>query len=294
MKVDASLNFRGLFGDQQAPFIASPIHYEPLQKRSQLYNYEIREHLHSNLFQIFLITSGGGMLLSGGERIKIETPCILTIPSNTLHGFAFQSEVRGEVFTFSEQLFESWLQLDPALFSRFEQLQYLALEPASVSYQEVSEWKNKLIATLQSMDQLAQFTIPLLVQLLLIAIYRVEPREQSIFSTTDSRTLKHFKAYRVLLKQYGHKGKGVSYYAQALGITGVHLNRVCKTVVGQTALRVAHEYLINEALKYLHSTTYSVAEVAYFLGFKDPAHFSKLFKKIKGVPPGRFRKVGQS
>lgn len=294
MKESALLNFRGLFGDQQAPFTASPIHYEPLQMRSQLYNYEIREHLHANLMQLFLITSGGGMLLSAGRRIKIETPCILIIPTNTLHGFAFQSEVRGEVFTFSEQLFESWLPSNPVIFSHFEQLQHFAFKVESASYTEVLDWKKKLVAAIRSKDQVTSFTAPLLFQLLLIAVYRAEAGDTSIASATDSRTLQHFKAYRDLLKQHGHKGKGVNYYAQTLGITGVHLNRICKAVAGQTALKVAHEYVIDEASKYLHGTSYSVAEIADFLGFKDPAHFSKLFKKIKGVSPGRFRKANQS
>ncbi len=290
MKESALLNFRGLFGDQQAPLTASSIHYEPLQTRSQLYNYEISEHLHVDLMQLFWITSGGGMLLSAGRRIKIETPCILIIPTNTLHGFAFQSEVRGEVFTFSEQLFESWLSSNPVIFGHFEQLQYFAFKAESVSYKEVLDWKKKLVAAIRSEDQVASFTAPLLFQLLLIAVYRAEAGDKSLALTTDSRTLQHFKAYRVLLKRHGHKGKGVNYYAQNLGISGVHLNRICKTVVRQTALQVAHEYVIDEAGKYLYGTNYSVAEIAYFLGFKDPAHFSKLFKKIKGIPPGRFRK----
>ena len=41
----------------------------------------------------------------------------------------------------------------------------------------------------------------------------------------------------------------------------------------------------------LLNTSYSVSEIAYFLNFSDPAYFSRLFKKVVGVPPGEFRKT---
>ncbi|MFK7981139.1 MAG: AraC family transcriptional regulator, partial [Saprospiraceae bacterium] len=57
-------SFSGIFGDHEAPFKRYFLHHEPLQTRSALYNYEITEHLHTQLVQIFLITSGSGLLLS--------------------------------------------------------------------------------------------------------------------------------------------------------------------------------------------------------------------------------------
>lgn len=283
-------NFRGLFGDQEAPFAGLAVHYEPLQSRTQLYDYEISEHLHSDLVQLFLITTGGGLLLSTGKRIKIESPCVVFIPSNTLHGFAFQTEVQGEVFTVSAALFDEWVQRVVSIVGPMEELQYFNFTQALTIFSEVLEWKGKIIRALQTTTDDSQITVPLLFQLLLISLCQANANASLLPTRTGGRMLQHFKAYKALLKQQGHEGRTINDYAQQLGMTSVHLNRICKAVTGQTALRVAHNYLMGEARKYLHGTSYSVAEIAYFLGFKDPAHFSRLFKKINGKTPGQFRR----
>ena len=55
-------------------------------------------------------------------------------------------------------------------------------------------------------------------------------------------------------------------------------------------IRFFDSTLENEAKKYLLNTNYSISEVSYFLNFKDPAYFTRLFKKMTGVTPSEFRK----
>jgi AraC family transcriptional regulator, transcriptional activator of pobA len=87
-----------------------------------------------------------------------------------------------------------------------------------------------------------------------------------------------------------HESKSIEEYAKELNITAVHLNRICQSIVQKSALQIVQDYLINEAKKYLLNTSYSVSEVSYFLNFKDPAYFTRLFKKQTGVSPSDFRK----
>ncbi len=44
-----------------------------------------------------------------------------------------------------------------------------------------------------------------------------------------------------------------------------------------------------EARRSLAYTRMTVSEVAYSLGFTDPAHFSRLFRKNMGLSPNAFR-----
>ena len=289
MKKTALLNYKGLFGDQEAPFQYLPVHYEPLQTRSEIYDYEIIEHLHTNLVQVFIISSGGGLLLSAGRRIKIEAPCVLVIPSNTMHGFAFQSEVRGGVFTLSDDWFEDCLQQSPPVFQHLDQLQYLAFEHAKATFETIIEWQDKITTALAQRDETTRRRISLLFQLLLLNLRSSETVYTSFPTAEYSRALQHYRAFKTLLKQFAYEEKTARFYAQELALTTVHLNRICKTITGQTTREIIHSYLVAEACKYLQGTSYSIAEIAYFLGFKDPAHFSKLFKKVKGETPRQFR-----
>lgn len=284
------LNYKGPFGDDFEPFAKSFVHHELLQIRTLLYNYEIREHLHTDLVQLFLITSGGGLLLSSGRKIPLESPCVLIIPSNRLHGFVFQSEVKGDVFTIPATFFETILKKSPSIFAAFDGLQYFSLEPGTALSLELLDIKNRITRELQHLDQVAEFTLSLLFQLFLVNLYRSRNTVRLESIKINDKALNHFRTFKKLIRRFRHEGKPVFFYANEMNLSPVHLNRICQTVAQKTALQVLHEEVLLEAKKYLRGTAYSVAEIAYFLGFKDPAHFSKFFKRREGVTPGTFRK----
>lgn len=48
---------------------------------------------------------------------------------------------------------------------------------------------------------------------------------------------------------------------------------------------------IERAVSLLESTNYSLTEIAYLTGFSDQSHFTRIFKKQMGTPPGDFRKT---
>lgn len=283
------LNYKGLFGDNLELFDKSFIHHEPIQARSFLYNYEITEHLHTDLFQLFLITAGGGLLLSSGLKIPLESPCVLIIPSNRLHGFVFQSDVKGEVFTISETFFEEVLLNAPSIFHKFDQLQYFSFVAGADLFLELLDFKSKIVREIQHSDKASELSLRLLFQLFLLNLYRSKKADQAAAIKSDDRSLNHFHIFKRLIKKHRYEGKTVCFYARELKLTTVHLNRICQTVAQKTTLQIIHEQLIIEAKKYLSGTTNTIAEIAYFLGFKDPAHFSKFFKKKTGLAPSAFR-----
>jgi AraC-like DNA-binding protein len=47
--------------------------------------------------------------------------------------------------------------------------------------------------------------------------------------------------------------------------------------------------MIREAKALLKHTGWNVAEIAYCLGFEEPAHFHHFFKKQTGITPTAFR-----
>jgi AraC family transcriptional activator of pobA len=133
--------------------------------------------------------------------------------------------------------------------------------------------------------------IQLLFQLLFIQIYRFSILEKQEISISDNKMLNYFKSFQKSIKQTITETKSVENYAKEMSITSVHLNRVCQAIVRKSALQIIHEYLIAEAKKYLLNTNYSISEVSYLLNFKDPAYFTRLFKKQTGVSPSEFRKI---
>jgi AraC family transcriptional activator of pobA len=62
-----------------------------------------------------------------------------------------------------------------------------------------------------------------------------------------------------------------------------------RSITGQNAQQHIHEKLIEKAKEYLTSGNFSVAEVAYRLGFEHPQSFNKLFKKKTNMTPIAFK-----
>lgn len=283
------LNYKGLYGDNNQLDFGDFVHHELLATRSQLYDWEINEHLHTDLFQIFIIDTGEGMLIQDNTKIKLETPCILLIPTNTFHGFEFQSDISGEVFTISEQFIETIFKNTPLIVLELNKAQQYSFSQDNQEQNDFMYLKNKIIQEITESNPYKQISLQSLFQLFFIGLYRLKNAVDNPNELSNNRTLGYFHAFQKLIKKTLPESKLIKEYASELRITPVHLNRICQTLVQKSALQVVHEYFITEAKKYLLYTSYSISEVSYLLHFKDPAYFSRLFKKQTGFSPNAFR-----
>lgn len=284
------VNFPGLFGDAQAPFLQDFIHHEVLEVRSSLYNWKITEHLHTDLYQIFIVISGGGLLISGNKKIVLNTPCVLLIPNNTVHGFVFQANVEGDVFTFSAGFLERSIKAKPNILSEWNQIRYYDCNGKNALWQYLMNLKDSIIQELNTENMEKHAFLQCYFQLLVLHLYRIGLETTPQLIQTNNRTVDYFHAFQNSIKQSLPQVKSIRAYAQQMNITPIHLNRICRSVAQKSALEVVHSYRLEEAKKYLLETAYSISEISYFLDFNDPAHFSKQFKKWVGLSPSNFKK----
>ncbi|TDQ10930.1 helix-turn-helix domain-containing protein [Pedobacter metabolipauper] len=78
-------------------------------------------------------------------------------------------------------------------------------------------------------------------------------------------------------------------FADQLAVHVNHLNRAIKETTGKTTTNVIAERLTKEAKSLLRHTDWNVSEIAYCLGFEEPAHFNNFFKKQTQFTPSYFR-----
>lgn len=81
----------------------------------------------------------------------------------------------------------------------------------------------------------------------------------------------------------------VQYISEALNVSTSYLRSLLKTLTGQSTQQHIHDKLIEKAKEKLSTTSLSVSEIAYELGFEHPQSFSKLFKSKTNVSPLDFR-----
>jgi AraC-like DNA-binding protein len=81
----------------------------------------------------------------------------------------------------------------------------------------------------------------------------------------------------------------VQYLADQLNISPSYLSDMLRVLTGKSAQQHIHDKLIEKAKEMLSTTSLSVSEVAYALGFEHAQSFSKLFKTKTNLSPLAFR-----
>lgn len=81
----------------------------------------------------------------------------------------------------------------------------------------------------------------------------------------------------------------VQYFADALHVSPAYLSDMLRTLTGQNTQQHLHHALIEKAKRLLLSTSLTVNEAAFRLGFEYPQYFTRLFKSKTGLTPAAFR-----
>lgn len=76
--------------------------------------------------------------------------------------------------------------------------------------------------------------------------------------------------------------------AKSVGVSRSHLYRVFMSNLNESPIDYLTKYRVNEACNLLRSSPLSIAEVANSVGFFDQFYFSRVFKKIMGMPPSKY------
>jgi len=104
-----------------------------------------------------------------------------------------------------------------------------------------------------------------------------QPRSQdTIFAETLNEALR---------KNMGNPELKIDDLGAQLGMSRVQLYRKVKALTGISPVELLREMRLQRAYNLLVSTTKSVSEIAFEVGFNTPSYFSNCFKKQFGKYP---------
>lgn len=81
----------------------------------------------------------------------------------------------------------------------------------------------------------------------------------------------------------------VNFFAEKLNISPNYLSDLLKNATGKNAQTHIQEAVIERAKELLSTTSLSIKEIAYDLGFEYPQSFSTMFRKNTQQTPAQFR-----
>jgi AraC family transcriptional activator of pobA len=277
-----------LYGEKSQKSFIDGFHIESIFERSRLYDWEITPHRHEDFLQILYIQSGDGEILLGHSKEKIQSPSLVIAPRLIPHGFNFDKNIQGYVLTINQSHLQQLLSFDMSLLEAIEIPIQLSFDKDLEEWRSIEWTLSMLFKEFSNSESWRSALVFNHLLNLLIGIARVLPKA-SIQANKGTRAALHVDRFKKLLDSRFREHLPITSYAEILGITQTQLNRVCREVLGKSALDVTHQRLLVEAQRDLIYTGISIKEIAYTLGFGDEAYFTKFFKRFTNKSPSQFR-----
>jgi AraC family transcriptional activator of pobA len=243
----------------------------------------------SNHLMLF-VKRGKGNRSMGSHRFTIENNSLAVIPRHLIHTAHYTTRPLGYLVCFNAgflleqaipyRLVNSRRVLKPSL------LPFMVLRQEEAK--EITRIFEKLIEECNgSFEEKKQMIALKLVELLILSDRFFLEKTKTEGAVHRADLLEKFDA---LLEKNFLNHRGVRFYAETLHTHPNHLNHIVKKASGLTAKQTINNRLITEAKYLLTSTTLTVKEIAYDLGFEDPNYFVSFFKKQQHKTPGRYRR----
>jgi AraC family transcriptional regulator, transcriptional activator of pobA len=275
-----------LFGESPQAVGDHYLHLEALSDRSRPNNWNIRTHAHAGLSHIFHISSGAGVMRAEERAYSFAAPCALLVPAGVAHGFQFQPETEGRVLTISHPYLQELALRERCFLSLFDAPAALALSPGSLdaAFDALSRELNWVAAGHGAAVEAHLLCV-------LVACARALEQANIIGEAAGPGPQATMVArFREAIERHYRDGLPLARYTAMLGVSEKQLRAACRKCAHQTPTRMIEQRILLEAKRALLYSNMRVAEAAYYLGFNDPAYFSRFFAKAAGKSPRAFRK----
>lgn len=290
-----------LYGETPTKVSKEYLHIETISNRSKPYDWHIGAHRHQGLFQLLFVFSGSVKVLLDCDTFEHPAPVAIVIPPGVVHGFTFTPETEGYVLTLDNEglatMAEARADLPPLFAALHDDAMVLSLLPDS-DHQEGSTALDRSARIRGLLEQISsEFQAPgmgsaRLFVWLVHALLLLLVRAQQLRHTGASGSGRHanlFRRFQQLVDAHYTEHWSVPRYAEELRLTENRLNRLCRKETGESAFGLIQARLLLEARRRLIFTAVPVSQLAYELGFSDPAYFTRFFKKTCGIAPAAFR-----
>lgn len=284
-----------LYGEGQSIDEFDFVHVEPLSHRSPLTGWIIEPHAHRHLHQITALVDGDGEVIIDGDVASLHAPAVVLTQSGLVHGFRFTPGAAGHVLNFTDDVLAG---VPDVHGSAADRLSRLWMRPV-LQFAPGAEF-DRIITLLQAMTdeealarEGARSALRALLVLLAVELSRASASEERFAAIALKRADTTVADLRALIDAGFRSSRRLADYAAQLGMTTDRLNQHCKRATGVTAAHLLRQRVLTEAKRQLLFTDLAASQIAYELGFADPTHLSRFFKRYTGLTPSAFR-AGQA
>jgi AraC-like DNA-binding protein len=156
----------------------------------------------------------------------------------------------------------------------------------------ISDLFRKALQEFESSENFSKDIIISYASLILSYIQKFYSRQfdtrEELYNATVANFYKNLEAY-YNDEQNAQKMPSVSYFSEMANLSSNYFGDLIKHYTGRSPQEHIHSLVIQIAKNKLRTTSLSVSEIAFSLGFEYPSYFATFFKKETGISPTVFR-----
>jgi len=281
-----------LYGDAPRRIAGPMLHIETIEARSARHHWKIEPHLHHALHQMIFVLKGRGVVQADTRRSQYQPPAMVLMPMGSVHGFEFEPGTRGHVISVSAEMLSELGKREPGVTALFGQPATIELRPGDLHATDLAQSVRMLAREFSRPAAADALALHGWLEVLLGNLLRLTNGLPNPADPVVGQRQRLMARFGELVEQRFRDNPSVVDLARALNVSESRLRSVCLATAGQPPIQLLHARILLEAKRQLHYTQNPISEIAYALGFEDPAYFTRFFTRLADSSPSAFRRKG--
>lgn len=244
-------------------------------------------HRHDH-YTLMWITRGHGSQLIDSNEYEMLTDRVFFIHLGQVHSM-LDFDRDGWLLLFSEVVYKMFLKYHPleeffGMMDLTGEKPFVDLTPKA---KDVFDSIFQLIQTELKNDKIEENVGSHLISILLLTANKLFHAQKKQPEGNEERDL--IRRLKLLIEENFRSMQHVTFYSEKLNILPRRLNDITKSNTGQSIHEIISERLLTESKILLTSSSMTIKEISYNLGFNDPSYFNRFFKRNMKLTPVEFR-----
>ncbi len=255
--------------------------------------------LRADYFSFILTKNGSGAYYLDDNRFPFHSRMLYFTNPGHIKSYEIQVANEGYIIILTEDFLREYVHSD--IFDQFPFLLAEIVPPKLLSEKKVKEYEALYKQIYDEFERPSIYKNNILAKLFVVLLLKIKedfwldynPKTEG---SRNSRIVKSFKQLlekefkKMLSNTLTNRRPQVKDFATQLHLHPNYLNTVIRSKTGRTINDWLTARTLSTAKSLLRNTTLSSKEIAYKLGFSEPTHFNRFFKKHANTTPNAYRK----
>lgn len=258
--------------------------------------YMLSEIHNSNSFEIVVFKKGNGQVYINNRKIDIIDNSVLFISPFQLKEWKVDfSKLEFTALVFQEEFLNDFFADKFFTYKLLYFYQYEHPIGLNLSQEKTQGLCNILQEIKTEIVSPSWDSVHIMRSLIYYLLQRLN-RDYAIENNLPFRvdTENYAYAFKKMLEQHIKEKQRVEDYSTLLGISRITLNNAVKKQFNQTAMQLLKNRLLTEIKNELLYSNKTISEIAFGMGYSEPNHLMRFFKKQTGLTTSEFQSAYQN